>query len=134
MPRPSRIDPPTSSIAAATCAAAAARSSPARCSRASWRRRRRCHSETVAAKRRLMAVEEGEKAPAFSMSGNDGKTHKLTDHKGKRVVLYFYPRDLTPGCTTEACDFRDNLARIKKAGAVVYGVSKDSLASHDKFR
>jgi len=81
-----------------------------------------------------MAVEEGEKAPAFNLSGDDGKKHKLTDHKGKRVVLYFYPRDLTPGCTTEACDFRDNLGRIKKAGAVVYGVSKASLASHDKFR
>lgn len=81
-----------------------------------------------------MAIEEGDKAPAFSLAGNDGKTHKLADHKGKRVVLYFYPRDMTPGCTTEACDFRDNLGRIAKAGAVVYGVSKDSLGSHDKFR
>lgn len=81
-----------------------------------------------------MAVEEGQKAPAFSLPGDDGKVHKLADHKGERVVLYFYPRDMTPGCTTEACDFRDNLARLKKAGAVVYGVSKDSIASHEKFR
>jgi thioredoxin-dependent peroxiredoxin len=79
-------------------------------------------------------AEEGKKAPAFTLPGNDGEKHKLSDHAGKRVVLYFYPRDLTPGCTTQACDFRDNLARISKAGAVVYGVSKDSLASHDKFR
>ena len=81
-----------------------------------------------------MTVEEGQKAPAFSLQGDDGKLHKLADHKGERVVLYFYPRDMTPGCTTEACDFRDNLARLKKAGAVVYGVSKDSIASHEKFR
>jgi peroxiredoxin Q/BCP len=81
-----------------------------------------------------MAVEEGQKAPTFSLQGDDGKVHELADHKGERVVLYFYPRDLTPGCTTEACDFRDNLARLKKAGAVVYGVSKDSIASHEKFR
>jgi thioredoxin-dependent peroxiredoxin len=83
---------------------------------------------------RGMSVEEGKRAPAFTLPGNDGSKHKLSDYKGERVVLYFYPRDMTPGCTTEACDFRDNLARIQKAGAVVYGVSKDSLASHDKFR
>jgi peroxiredoxin Q/BCP len=81
-----------------------------------------------------MPAVEGKKAPAFSLMGDDGQTHKLRDHAGKPVVLYFYPRDLTPGCTTEACDFRDNLARIQKAGAVLYGVSKDSLASHQKFR
>lgn len=81
-----------------------------------------------------MPAEEGKKAPAFTLPGNDGNKHKLSDHKGERVVLYFYPRDNTPGCTTEACDFRDNMARVKKLGAVVYGVSKDSLASHDKFR
>jgi peroxiredoxin Q/BCP len=81
-----------------------------------------------------MAIAEGDKAPAFNLPGDDGKTHKLSEHKGKRVVLYFYPRDMTPGCTTEACDFRDNFARLKKAGAVVYGVSKDSVGSHEKFR
>ena len=76
----------------------------------------------------------GKKAPAFNLPGDDGKKHALKDHAGKPVVLYFYPRDSTPGCTTEACDFRDNFARLKKAGAVVYGVSKDSLDSHAKFR
>jgi peroxiredoxin Q/BCP len=81
-----------------------------------------------------MSIEEGKKAPAFSLKGDDGKTHKLAEHSGKRLVLYFYPRDMTPGCTTEACDFRDNLKRIEKAGAVVYGVSRDSLTSHEKFR
>ncbi|MEQ9323007.1 MAG: thioredoxin-dependent thiol peroxidase [Polyangiaceae bacterium] len=81
-----------------------------------------------------MTIEEGKKAPAFTLKGDDGKTHKLSDHEGEKVVLYFYPRDSTPGCTTEACDFRDNLARLRKAGAVVYGVSRDSLESHAKFR
>jgi peroxiredoxin Q/BCP len=81
-----------------------------------------------------MAVEEGQKAPAFTLEGDDGKVHKLSDHKGSPVVIYFYPRDMTPGCTTEACEFRDNFARVKKAGAVVYGVSKDTIASHEKFR
>ena len=80
-----------------------------------------------------MAAEEGKKAPAFTLQGSDGAKHKLSDHAGEWLVLYFYPRDMTPGCTTEACDFRDNLARVSAAGAVVYGVSKDSLASHDKF-
>jgi peroxiredoxin Q/BCP len=81
-----------------------------------------------------MAIEEGKKAPSFRLPGDDGKTHSLGEQKGKRVVLYFYPRDLTPGCTTEACDFRDNVARLRKGGVVVFGVSKDSLASHKKFR
>ena len=79
-------------------------------------------------------IEEGEKAPDFALPGDDGQTHRLKDHKGSPVVVYFYPRDLTPGCTTEACDFRDNMSRLKKAGVVVYGVSKDSLASHAKFK
>ena len=81
---------------------------------------------------------EGKKAPAFTLSGTDGKgTEKnfaLKDFKGKTIVLYFYPKDSTPGCTTEACDFRDNMARIKKSGAIVLGVSPDSVASHAKFR
>lgn len=78
-------------------------------------------------------LEEGDKAPAFKLPGDDGETHALADHKGKPVVIYFYPRDDTPGCTVEACDFRDNMARLSKK-AVVYGVSKDSLASHGKFK
>lgn len=81
-----------------------------------------------------MSAEEGKKAPAFNLLGDDGEKHRLSDHADERVVLYFYPRDMTPGCTTEACDFRDNLDRLEKAGAVVYGVSKDSIASHEKFR
>jgi peroxiredoxin Q/BCP len=82
----------------------------------------------------VQVVKVGNKAPAFSLEGDDGKKHALKDYKGKHVVLYFYPKDSTPGCTTEACDFRDNLNRIKRAGAVVLGVSKDSLTSHEKFR
>ncbi len=80
-----------------------------------------------------MASLEGKKAPAFSLEGNDGKTHSLEDYKGKTVVVYFYPKDNTPGCTKEACGFRDLNAALKKSSAVVLGVSKDSLDSHNKF-
>ena len=80
-----------------------------------------------------MASLEKKKAPAFSLEGNDGKTHSLADYKGKTVVVYFYPKDNTPGCTKEACGFRDLNATLKKAGVVVLGVSKDSLDSHNKF-
>lgn len=73
------------------------------------------------------------KIPAFSLPGSDGKTWSSKELKGSAYVLYFYPKDSTPGCTTEACDFRDNLARLKKAGVQVFGVSPDSLASHAKF-
>ena len=76
---------------------------------------------------------EGKKAPEFTLQGNDGKQHSLADYRGKTVVLYFYPRDNTPGCTKEACGFRDLGATLKKAGAVVLGVSRDSIASHNKF-
>ncbi len=80
------------------------------------------------------ALAEGAKAPPFSLPGDDGKIHSLAAHKGTPIVLYFYPRDDTPGCTIEACDFRDNLVRLKSKGAVVYGISRDTLKSHDKFR
>jgi thioredoxin-dependent peroxiredoxin len=80
-----------------------------------------------------MANLEGKKAPAFILQGNDGKTHSLEDYKGKTVVLYFYPKDDTPGCTKEACGFRDLGASLKKAGAVVLRVSKDGIDSHSKF-
>jgi len=80
-----------------------------------------------------MASLEGKKAPAFSLEGSDGKKHSLEDYKGKTVVLYFYPRDNTPGCTKEACGFRDLNPTLKKSQAVVLGVSKDSLDSHNKF-
>ncbi len=76
----------------------------------------------------------GQKAPAFSLPSTSGSKVSLGDFAGKQVVLYFYPRDNTPGCTVEACDFRDRDAALRKAGAVVLGVSSDSLKSHDGFR
>jgi thioredoxin-dependent peroxiredoxin len=76
---------------------------------------------------------EGQKAPAFSLEGNDGKKHSLEDYKGKTVVLYFYPKDDTPGCTKEACGFRDLNPSLKKSDTVVLGVSKDNIESHKKF-
>lgn len=80
-------------------------------------------------------LKEGQVAPAFSADSTEGKKIKLADFKGKKhVVLYFYPKDNTPGCTQEACDFRDGSAKLAKAGAVVLGVSPDSVASHEKFR
>lgn len=75
---------------------------------------------------------EGKKAPDFALPGTDGKTHSLKDYKGKTVVLYFYPKDDTPGCTKEACGFRDSFAAVSKV-ATVLGVSRDSIASHQKF-
>ncbi|HSN04271.1 MAG TPA: thioredoxin-dependent thiol peroxidase [Nitrospira sp.] len=75
----------------------------------------------------------GEKAPELSLPDQEGKTVSLKDFKGKQVVLYFYPKDDTPGCTQESCDFRDSMAPIKKAGAVVVGVSFDGQTSHQKF-
>ena len=77
---------------------------------------------------------EGKKAPAFELTDAMGKTVKLKDLTAQgAVVLYFYPKDMTPGCTTEACDFRDNLSAVRKAGAQIVGVSSDSVASHQKF-
>jgi len=78
-------------------------------------------------------LEVGTKAPDFSLPDQDGSTVTLKSLKGKQVVLYFYPKDDTSGCTKEACDFRDSIAPIKKAGAVVIGVSKDEKSSHQKF-
>ena len=79
-------------------------------------------------------VKEGTKAPAISLESDDGGKVSLADLKGKKVVLYFYPRDNTPGCTLEAQGFRDAAAQLKKKGAVVLGVSRDSIKSHCKFR
>ena len=79
-------------------------------------------------------VEVGKKAPAFALESSDGGKVKLADLAGKVVVLYFYPRDNTPGCTVEAENFRDAVPALKKLGAVVLGVSKDSIESHHKFR
>ncbi len=80
-----------------------------------------------------MASLEGKKAPAFNLEGSDGRKHSLDQYKGKTVVLYFYPKDNTPGCTKEACGFRDLGASLKNSGAVVLGVSKDSVEAHKKF-
>ena len=79
-------------------------------------------------------IEVGKKAPAFTLESSDGGKVKLSDHAGKIVVLYFYPRDNTPGCTVEANDFNAAVPALKKLGAVVLGASKDSIASHCKFR
>jgi peroxiredoxin Q/BCP len=78
--------------------------------------------------------KEGDPAPDFRLPADDGKTDSLKDLRGRKVVLYFYPKDDTPGCTKEACSFRDNLSRVQSKGAIVLGVSKDDLASHAKFR
>jgi peroxiredoxin Q/BCP len=79
-------------------------------------------------------VAEGEKAPDFVLEGSDGKTHGLREFGGRYLVLYFYPRDDTPGCTAEACSFRDSISEIRREGAEVVGVSRDPLESHAKFR
>lgn len=78
-------------------------------------------------------LSEGVVAPEFSLAGSDGKEHSLGEYRGKTVVIYFYPRDNTPGCTKEACGFRGNHALLEGLNTVVLGVSKDSLKSHDKF-
>lgn len=78
-------------------------------------------------------ININELTPDFSLIGSDGKEHKLSDYRGKKVILYFYPKDNTPGCTIEACDFRDNYSTIIDKNAVVIGISKDNLKSHDRF-
>lgn len=78
-------------------------------------------------------MEVGDKAPDFSLPDQHGKTVSLKNFKGKQVVLYFYPKDDTPGCTKESCDFRDIESQIVRAGAVIVGVSMDGQDSHQKF-
>lgn len=78
-------------------------------------------------------VSEGKKAPLFKLKNQDGKTFSLDDFKGKKVVLYFYPKDNTSGCTAEACNFRDEFPKFKNVNAVILGVSPDSVESHKKF-
>jgi peroxiredoxin Q/BCP len=80
-----------------------------------------------------LKLKEGDPAPDFAATTNDGGKVSLSDFKGKNVILYFYPRDNTPGCTKEACAFRDEFAQFKKKGAVVLGVSTDSAKSHARF-
>jgi thioredoxin-dependent peroxiredoxin len=85
------------------------------------------------AKELNLKLKEGDPAPDFSAATSGGGKVSLADFKGKNVILYFYPKDDTPGCTKEACAFRDRLAEFRKRGVVVLGVSTDSVKSHDKF-
>jgi len=81
----------------------------------------------------MALIEPGKKAPAFSLGDQDGKTHKLSDYSGRPVVLYFYPKDDTPGCTKESCAFQDNLPKFKTSKAAVFGVSILEAGSKAKF-
>ena len=80
-----------------------------------------------------MVLSAGEQAPAFELLDNEGNLHKLSDYQGQTIVVYFYPRDDTPGCTTEACSFRDAYADFREAGVEVIGISPDNEGSHSKF-
>ncbi|MCZ2855954.1 MAG: thioredoxin-dependent thiol peroxidase [Candidatus Bathyarchaeota archaeon] len=79
-------------------------------------------------------VREGEKAPDFTLQADDRKEVSLSDYRGKKVVLYFYPKDGTPGCTREAIEFKEMAKEFEREGAVILGVSKDSIKSHEKFK
>ena len=79
-------------------------------------------------------VDEGEKAPNFTLTADDGLDVALGDYYGKKVVLYFYPKDGTPGCTNEAIQFRDMIEEFRKEDAIIFGVSKDTVNSHQKFK
>ena len=78
-------------------------------------------------------LEVGTKAPDFALLDQNGKEHRLSDYKGQKVILYFYPKDMTSGCTSQACNFRDLFPQFREKGAVVLGVSKDSVESHKRF-
>jgi len=80
-----------------------------------------------------VSLEAGSPAPDFTLPDKDGKAHSLSDYRGQKVILYFFPAASTPGCTTQACDFRDNMASLQGAGYVVLGVSKDKLPALQKF-
>jgi len=80
-----------------------------------------------------MSIEIGQKAPDFTLENQDGEQRSLTDFKGKNIVLYFYPKDMTPGCTTEACDFRDHHDTFQDTNTVIVGVSPDPIEKHQKF-
>jgi thioredoxin-dependent peroxiredoxin len=81
-----------------------------------------------------MELKVGDKAPQFKLVDQDGKTHSLDDLKGKTTLIYFYPKDETPGCTMQACSLRDNFEELQAKGMDVVGVSKDDVKSHDKFK
>ncbi len=82
----------------------------------------------------MAKLEAGAKAPSFTLPDQDGNTVSLSDFAGRRVIVYFYPKDDTPGCTAEACQFNDNLAAFERADVPVLGISPDKAASHQKFR
>lgn len=79
-------------------------------------------------------ISIGQKAPDFTLKIDDGTDFKLSDQLGQKVVVYFYPKDDTPGCTTEACDFRESIAQFNRLNSKVIGISKDSVATHKKFK
>lgn len=81
-----------------------------------------------------MVLSEGVKAPGFELQDSEGNVHKLSDYAGETIVVYFYPKDDTPGCTKEACSFRDSYADFKKAGVTIIGISPDKVESHKKFK
>ena len=81
----------------------------------------------------VMTIEVGKAVPNFTLKANGGKDVSLSDYRGKYVVLYFYPKDMTPGCTTQACDFRDNIESFSELNAVILGVSPDPVERHEKF-
>ncbi len=100
------------------------------------KRERACTPECVSARRRAKIghmLKTGDKAPAFTLPDQDGKMHSLKDQKGKWTLLYFYPKDDTPGCTVEACTIRDNYSSFKKMGITVFGISADPVKKHAKF-
>jgi len=78
-------------------------------------------------------LEQGSKAPDFDLSDQFGKNHTLSDYQGKWVILYFYPKDMTPGCTTEACNFRDDYSNFRNLNTTILGISKDSIKKHSAF-
>jgi thioredoxin-dependent peroxiredoxin len=90
-------------------------------------------ASNVASAAETPAPAVGSPAPDFKLQDQNGKTHELKDYRGKWVALYFYPKDQTPGCTTQACEFRDNIFAFREAGAVILGVSVDDVESHKKF-
>jgi peroxiredoxin Q/BCP len=81
----------------------------------------------------MMHLKEGDKAPEFDIADQNGKNHKIANYLGKKVILYFYPKDLTPGCTVESCNLRDNYENLKKDGFEVIGISADDENKHQKF-
>ncbi len=81
----------------------------------------------------METLQEGIKAPDFSLPGSDGNTHMLSNYIGKNIVIFFYPKDNTPGWTKEAISFKDSLKTLEELNTIVFGISKDSLKSHDKF-